>query len=118
MWKRYSLILVSLLGMSLFPQSAFAVCGATDYTGGSAKLTEMVVYILALATYVLDLVYAIAAVLCIYGATDVYIKMQNGEPFVKSIYVLVGACIFLLSATIVLPAFFGFRYGTVVDSFW
>jgi hypothetical protein len=44
--------------------------------------------------------------------------MQAGEEgFTKSIIILVGSCLFLLGATIVLPAFFGFQFG-VTDRLW
>ena len=40
--------------------------------------------------------------------------MQSGEDGVmKAIYTLIGACIFLVGASIVLPGFFGFVYGDI-----
>ena len=37
----------------------------------------------------------------------------------KSVLVLVGSCLFLIGATIVMPAFFGFSYGnTSTLKFW
>lgn len=102
----------------LFTQPLMAICGTTDYSGNSGRLYNMVVFILTCCTAVLYLLYAIAALLSIYSATSIYIKMQSGEEgFTKSIIVLVGSCIFLLIATIVLPAFFGFQFG-VTDRLW
>ena len=79
--------------------TASASCGTTDYSGSSGKLYDM-------------LLYAIAAVLSIYSATSIYIKLQAGEEgFTKSVMVLVGSCLFMIGATIVMPAFFGFNFG-------
>lgn len=109
------LLLLALLSLA---QPVIANCGITDYSGNSGRLYNMVVFVLTCCTAVLYLLYAIAALLSIYSATSIYIKMQAGEEgFTKSIIVLVGSCIFLLIATIVLPAFFGFQFG-VTDRLW
>lgn len=113
-YKTY-LLLSALL---LLAQPVMATCGTTDYSGNSGRLYNMVVFILTCCTAVLYLLYAIAAILSIYSATSIYIKMQAGEEgFTKSIIILVGSCLFLLGATIVLPAFFGFQFG-VTDRLW
>ena len=113
-YKTYTLLSVLLV----LTQPVMATCGTTDYSGNSGRLYNMVVYILTCCTAVLYLLYAIAALLSIYSATNIYIKMQTGEEgFTKSILILVGSCIFLLVATIVLPAFFGFQFG-VTDRLW
>lgn len=102
----------------LLTQPAMAACGTTDYSGNSGRLYNMVVFVLTCCSYVLQLLYAIAALLALYSATSIYIKMQAGEEgFTKSIIVLVGSCLFLLIATIVLPSFFGFQFG-VTDKLW
>lgn len=107
-YKTYLLI----SAMLLLAQPLMAICGTTDYSGNSGRLYNMVVFILTCCTAVMNLLYALAALLSIYSATSIYIKMQAGEEgFTKSVIVLVGSCIFLLIATIVLPAFFGFRWG-------
>lgn len=109
------LLLLALLSLA---QPVIANCGTTDYSGNSGRLYNMVVFVLTCCTAVLYLLYAIAALLSIYSATSIYIKMQAGEEgFTKSIIVLFGSCIFLLIATIVLPAFFGFQFG-VTDRLW
>ncbi len=113
-YKTYLLLSVLLL----LTQPVMATCGTTDYSGNSGRLYNMVVFILTCCTAVLYLLYAIAAILSIYSATSIYIKMQAGEEgFTKSIIILVGSCLFLLGATIVLPAFFGFQFG-VTDRLW
>ena len=103
----------ALLATMLFTAvSASADCGTTDYSGSSGRLYNMVVYVTAMCTYTVQLMYAIAAVMSIYSATSIYIKLQSGEEgFTKSVIILVGSCLFMIGATIVLPAFFGFNYG-------
>lgn len=113
--NKTSLLVAAML---LLAHPLMANCGTTDYSGNSGRLYNMVVFILTCCSAVLYLLYAIAALLSIYSATSIYIKMQAGEEgFTKSIIVLVGSCIFLLIATIVLPAFFGFQFG-VTDRLW
>lgn len=98
--------------MLLFSHEAFCTCGSTDYSGSSGRLYNMVVYVLAMCSYVLQLLYAIGTLFALYSATSIYIKMQAGEEgFTKSVIVLVGSILFLLMATIVMPSFFGFQYG-------
>lgn len=54
------------------------------------------------------LIYAIAAVVAIVGAFSIFFKMQNGDQDVKkSIMMIVGGCIALVTMATVLPKFFG-----------
>ena len=102
--------------LTFFSQSAFALCGATNYEGTQGRLYDMVTYIVTCCVYTLWLTEAIAAVLSIYGATQVYIKMQTGEDgIMKSMMVLIGAILFLLGAAVVLPGFFGFSFGGAAE---
>ena len=49
-------------------------------------------------------------IVVIVSALQIYIKMNTGEEGVKkNIMMLVGACLFLIGATIVFPAFFGYQ---------
>lgn len=60
--------------------------------------------------YVLYLLYAIAAIVAVISALQIYIKINAGEDGVtKSIMMLVGACLFIIGASIVFPAFFGYQ---------
>lgn len=113
---RYLMVLF-LVAVSL---SASADCGSTDYSGSMGRLYDMVVYVLNMCVFTMRLMYAVASVLAIYSATSIYIKLQAGEEgFTKSVLVLVGSCLFLVGATIVMPAFFGFSYGnTSTLKFW
>lgn len=52
----------------------------------------------------------VASVLAVISALQIYIKWNTGEDgIVKSILMLFGACMFIIGASIVFPAFFGYR---------
>ena len=54
-----------------------------------------------------------AAIMAIISALQIYIKMNTGEDGItKSIMTLIGAIIFMISASIVFPAFFGYQIYT------
>ena len=60
--------------------------------------------------YVLYLLYAIAAIVAIYASLQIYIKMNTREEGItREIMMVVGACLFIIGASIVFPAFFGYR---------
>ena len=51
---------------------------------------------------------AIAAVIALVGAFNVYFKMQNGDQDVKkTIMLTIGGCIAFVALSEALPAFFG-----------
>ena len=83
----------------LVPYAAFAKSGSVNYSWGADALATMH-----------DFVVTIASVLVIVSAFQIYIKMNTGEDgIVKSFLSLLGACLFIIGASIVLPAFFGYR---------
>ena len=60
--------------------------------------------------YVLYLIYAIAAIVVIYASLQIYIKMNlREEGIIKELMMLVGAILFIIGASIVFPAFFGYQ---------
>lgn len=60
--------------------------------------------------YVLYVCYAVTSVFAVIAALQIYIKMNTGEEGIaKSIVSLLGACLFIIGASIVFPAFFGYR---------
>ena len=66
--------------------------------------------VVTMMLYVLYICYAVASVFVVVAALQIYIKMNTGEDgVVKSIVSLVGACLFIIGASIVFPAFFGYR---------
>lgn len=53
------------------------------------------------------LMYAIAAVIAIVGAFNIYFKMQNGDQDVKkTIMMTIGGCVAFVAAASALPKFF------------
>lgn len=103
---RLSFVLTGLFSV----QSASAKCGGVDYSWGADALALMHDYVVTMMLYVLYLGYAIAAIVVVIASLQIYIKMNVGEEGVmKEILFLVGACIFLISASILFPSFFGYR---------
>ena len=84
----------------LVPYAAFAKSGSVNYSWGADALATMHDFVVTMMLYVLYICYSIAS----------YIKMNTGEDgIVKSFLSLLGACLFIIGASIVLPAFFGYR---------
>lgn len=87
--------------------------GGTNYSLTAQALAEMTDEVVLTMGYVVGLLYAVAALLAIYNATVIYIKLQVGEGgFTKAVLMMLGAVMFLIGATIVLPAFFGYHFGS------
>lgn len=92
------------------PYSAFAKCGGVNYSWGADALATMHDYVVTMMLYVLYLCYTIAGILTVVSALQIYIKMNTGEDGItKSIMTLIGACLFIIGASIVFPAFFGYQ---------
>lgn len=89
---------------------AAAKCGGVDYSWGADALATAHDFTVTMMTYVLYICYTIAGIMVLISALQIYIKMQNGESDTKKdIELLVGAGLFLIGASIVFPAFFGYR---------
>ena len=109
-FKNNHLLGVVLSGTLLSqPMTASAKSGGVDYSWGASALANAHDYTVTMMLYVVYLTYAIAALVAIIGALQIYIKMQTGEgDITKSIMMLVGACLFMIGAYLVFPAFFGY----------
>ena len=91
-------------------EEGFAKCGNVDYSWGADALASAHDYAVTMLLYIVYLCYAVAGIVVIVSALQIYIKMNTGEEGVKkNIMMLVGACLFLIGATIVFPAFFGYQ---------
>lgn len=87
-----------------------AKSGSVDYSWGADALANAHDFTVTMMLYVLYLCYAVAAIMTIISALQIYFKMQTGEGEVtKNIMTLIGACLFMIGASIVFPAFFGYR---------
>lgn len=109
--------LLLLAAIVLLPFSSICAVtisnGGTNYSLTAQALADMTDEIVLTMGYVVGLLYAVASLLAIYNATVIYIKLNAGEEgFTKSVMMLVGAILFLIGATIVLPAFFGYNAGS------
>ena len=101
---------VSSFVFALLPLSASAKCGNVDYSWGADALAGMHDYVVTMMLYVQYIIYAVAGGFAVIAAFQIYIKMNTGEDGItKHILTLVGACLFIIGATIVFPAFFGYR---------
>ena len=103
-----------------FKQSAFARKGtlalvaltlaAGDAMAGSkgaAGFTKATQEVSSYQTPVSNLMKAIAAVIVLVGACNVYFKMQNGDQDVKkTIMLTIGGCIAFIALSEALPLFF------------
>ena len=113
--KNNLLLGVVLTGIMLsLPMTASAKCGGVDYSWGADALSNAHDYTVTMMLYVVYLSYAIAGAIAglvaIIGALQIYIKMQTGEgDITKSIMMLIGACLFMIGAYVLFPAFFGYR---------
>lgn len=95
---------------AFLPAICYARCGAVDYTMGSDGLSNAVYWLILITMNVLDVLYAGAAVLVIVSALQIYIRINSGEGEVtKSIMMLVGGCLFMIFAPIVMEGIFGFE---------
>ena len=87
-----------------------AKSGSVNYSWGADALATMHDYVVTMMLYVQYICCAIAGVYVIVSCFQIYVKMNTGEDGItKSILTLVGACLFLIGAFVVFPAFFGYR---------
>ena len=96
--------------LCLIPCAALAKSGSVDYSWGADALASMHDFVVTMMLYVQYICCAIAGVCVIVSGFQIYVKMNTGEDGItKSIMTLVGACLFLIGAFYVFPAFFGYR---------
>ncbi len=100
---------------SLFMRRAtLAFCALTVAVGeamagskGAAGFTKATQEVTSYQTPVSNLMKAIAAVIVLVGAFNVYFKMQNGDQDVKkTIMLTIGGCIAFIALSEALPLFF------------
>ena len=91
-------------------QSAFAKSGGVDYSWGAEALARAHDYIVTMMLYVLYVCYAVGGIIVVISSLQIYLKMQEGGNDVKKdIMLLIGAILYLIGASVVFPAFFGYR---------
>lgn len=101
--------LLTFLGL-LVAQAASARAGGVDYSWGAGALAKAHDFTVTMMLYVVYVCYAVGVLMSIISALIIYIKIQNQEGQVmKNILTLLGAILFMVGATIVFPAFFGYQ---------
>ena len=102
------------MGSSFAHKSLLAVTALTISVGdmmaaskGAAGFTKATTEISSYQTPVSNLMKAIAAVIALVGAFNVYFKMSNGDRDVKkTIMLTIGGCIAFIALSEALPLFF------------
>ena len=92
------------IGSSFAQKSVMAAIAGSKGAAGFTKATQEVS---SYQTPVSNLMKAIAAVIVLVGAFNVYFKMQNGDQDVKkTIMLTIGGCIAFIALSEALPLFF------------
>ncbi len=95
---------------SLWGNDSSAAIGLINYDDPMINIAELTTYIGTLFSVVIMMCNAFAAVLSIISAFTIYVKMNLHEgDITKHIMYLVGGILFLISSTILGPAFFGYN---------
>ena len=85
----------------------FTVSDAMASSKGAGGFTKATTEIQSYETPVANLMKAIAAVIVLVGAFNVYFKMQNGDPDVKkTVMMTIGGCVAFIAMSEALPMFF------------
>ncbi|MBD5424319.1 MAG: DUF4134 domain-containing protein [Allobaculum sp.] len=88
----------------------FAKCGGVDYSWGADGLAKAHDFVITMLLYVVYLSYAIAGIVAVIASLQIYIKMNVGEEGIKKeIMMVVGAILFIIGASIFMPALFGYQ---------
>ncbi|WP_434964847.1 DUF4134 domain-containing protein [Bacteroides acidifaciens] len=91
-------------------QPAFAKCGGVDYSWGADGLAKAHDFVITILLYVVYVCYAVAGIVSVIASLQIYFKINAGEEgWKKEIMMVVGAILFIIGATVVFPAFFGYR---------
>ncbi|MCM1511334.1 MAG: DUF4134 domain-containing protein [Clostridium sp.] len=100
---------LAILGMGCC-QAAMAKCGGVDYSWGADGLAKAHDFVITMLLYVVYLSYAIAGIVAVIASLQIYIKMNVGEEGIKKeMIMVVGAILFIISASIFMPALFGYQ---------
>lgn len=87
-----------------------AKCGGVDYSWGADGLAKAHDFVITMLLYVVYLSSAIAGIVAVIASLQIYIKMNVGEEGIKKeIMMVVGAILFIIGASIFMPALFGYQ---------
>ena len=81
-----------------------------DYTWGADGLAEATTFVGTVMIYVAEILYAVAGIMVVISALQIYIKMNYHEhDITKSVMILFGGILFMIGASVVMPALFGYQ---------
>lgn len=102
---------IILLTAMFLPAAVYAIGGNVNYEQGAQALATTYKFATIMIIYMTYLINAFGAIVGIYGALQIYIKMQTGGgDITRSILYLIGGAIFLIAGMVVLPGVFGYQY--------
>lgn len=100
MKSRTGKVLLFLLFLLYVAIDVNAQDGTAAIAGATAEIKKYI-------PLIRGLLFAIAGIIVLVGAINVFIKMNNDDNDVKkTIMLVVGSCVFLVAAATALPAFF------------
>ena len=104
--RRY-MILAAMLGIF---RASHARCGSVDYSWGADGLAEATAFVGTMMIYTVEILYAVATIMVIISALQICIKMNYHEgDITKSLMMLFGGILFIIGASIVMPALYGYQ---------
>ena len=93
--------------VAMFVVAVFTCANLWASSTGAGGFTKATTEISSYQTPVANLMKAIAAVIVLVGAFNVYFKMQNGDQDVKkTIMMTIGGCVAFIAMSEALPLFF------------
>ena len=104
---RYALCTVL---MALCALDVSAKCGSVDYTWGADGLAEATSFVGTMMIYTVEVLYSVAGIVVVVSSLQICIKMNYHEgDITKSIMMLFGGILFMIGASIVMPALYGYQ---------
>ena len=91
-------------------QDVSARCGSVDYSWGADGLAEATAFVGTMMIYTVEILYAVAGIVVILAALQIGIKMNYHKgDITKGMMMLFGGILFMIGASIVMPALFGYQ---------
>ena len=101
---------MTFMSAIILPLVAHAKGGAVDYSQGAEALALTFEFVTSMCIYMIYLVNTFGALVGLYGALQIYLKMMTGGgDITRSILFLIGGAIFLICGCVIMPAIFGYQ---------
>lgn len=106
--RRYATAMLIALVMCI--EDVSAKCGSVDYSWGADGLAEATAFVGTVMIYTVEILYAVAGIVVIVAALQIFMKMNYHEgDITKSLVLLFGGILFMIGASIVMPALYGYQ---------